>query len=163
MQLLYPLPETSTARTFPHLVGWVRNQRIGVTRGPLPIVGLLGGDSLVGVLLSLLVPGVPQLQSSDRAVRFDSQSSQPPAPVDVGNEPFPLLVPVSHVHFTPFHDIYLSMNFSMPLCNEFAPLNHPNRPKHGLRYPPAPRWLLSRIPAGLHLVLKVLTQLVLHQ
>ena len=143
MLLSYPLPETSIARRFPHHVGWVRNQRIGVTRGPLPIAGLLGGGSPRErqrvVLLPLWVLGVPQPRSSDQAAQFDSQFSRPLAPVDVGNEPFLPLTLVSRVRFALFHDIYLSENFSTPLHNEFAPLNHPSRSKRGPRYPPVPR------------------------
>ena len=143
MLLSYPLLGTSTARKFPHHVGWVRNQRIGVTRGPLPIAGLLGGDSPRErqrvVLLPLWVLGVLQPRFSDQAAQFDSQFSRPLAPIDVGNEPSLLLTLVSRVRFAPFHDIYLAENLSTPLHNEFIPLNHPSRPKRGPRYPPVPR------------------------
>ena len=139
MLLSYPLPEISIARRFPHHVGWVRNQRIGVIRGPLPTAELLGGGSPREVLLPLWVLGVPQPRSFDQAVRFDSQFSRPLVPVDVGNELFLPLTLVSRVRFALFHDRCLSENSSTPLHNEFAPLNHPSRPKRGQRYPPVPR------------------------
>ena len=139
MLLSYPLPEISIARKFPHHVGWVRNQKIGVIRGPLPTAELLGGGSRREVLLPLWVLGVPQPRSFDQAVQFDSQFSRPLVPVDVGNELFLPLTLVSRIHFALFHDRFLSKNSSTPLHNEFAPLNHPSRSKRGPRYPPVPR------------------------